>query len=241
MVPMVQNTVRALELLAREPVSGSREMARTLRIAPTSAYRILRTLQDCGWVERRDDGRYGPGNGLLRVARPLMGLAHGLARLQPQAEALGRLTGLTVVVSVREGDFAVAVDRTESARRVGVTVALGARLPIIESFAGPCLLADADETLLRRLVRASRTRNWLGQTEAEWRQRIEDVRRKGWCLDPGVFHERIAAISAAVRGPDGNVLAAISLLGLPGEFSLRAARRFRRPLLRAVQLAQEPG
>jgi len=235
---MVQHAVRTLELLAAEPVSGSRELARTLRIAPTSAYRILRTLQDCGWVERRDDSSYGPGNGLLRVARPLMGLAHGLARLRPQAEALGRLTGLTVVVSVREGDCAVAVDRVESARRAGVTVPLGARLPIIESFAGPCLLADAGQTALRRLVRESRPRNWQGQTEAEWRQRIADVRRKGWCLDPGVFHQRIAAISAAVRGPEGAVLAAISLLGLPGEFSLRAARRFRLPLLRAVQAAQ---
>jgi DNA-binding IclR family transcriptional regulator len=115
-----------------------------------------------------------------------------------------------------------------------------AHLPIIESFAGPCLLADAGQTLLRRLVRASRPRNWLGQTEAQWRQRIADVRRKGWCLDPGVFHQRIAAISAAVRGPQGDVLAAISLLGLPGEFSLRAAQRFRLPLLRAVQAAQAP-
>ena len=52
-----------------------------------------------------------------------------------------------------------------------------------------------------------------------------------------MFHERIAVVSAAVRDPEGKVVAAASLLGLPGEFTLCVGPRFHRPLLRAVRHA----
>ncbi|MEI8195246.1 MAG: helix-turn-helix domain-containing protein [Phycisphaerae bacterium] len=240
-VPMVQSTLRALELLARAPITGSRDLARALGIAPTSAYRILRTLEESGWVGRQDDGSYGPGTGLLRIAQPLMALAHGLSRLRAQVELLGQQTGLTAVVTVREGDYAVTVDQVIPARRAGVTVPLGDRVSIIESFAGPCLLADMGEAGLRRLVRTAKARCWRGQSETEWRERIAAARRRGWCVDPGVFHDRIAVISAVVRDNEGKAVAAVSLLGLPGEFGLRTARRFQRPLMRTVRLAQIAG
>lgn len=84
-----------LDLLARDGAQGLADLARTAFLPKPTAYRLLLTLVQAGWVYRRkNDGRYvamadGPGGESARLSGPRA------ARLAlPLLEALSERTGL---------------------------------------------------------------------------------------------------------------------------------------------------
>jgi IclR family acetate operon transcriptional repressor len=235
-VPILETAIAILQSIAEQPARSSRELARRLDVSPSSTYRILQTLQHAGWIDRSEEG-FRPGLHLLRVAAPLLSFAHNLQRIRPHVETLARHTGLTAVVTVREGPLAAVVDRADSLRPVSITIPPQTRTPIVESFAGPSLLADTPDDELEKIARNAGKQAFDVQSRAQWRARIRQAHREHSDLDPGIFHRRLAILSAPLRSSDQKIFAALSLLGLPGELTLRTAPRFRRPLLKTIKKA----
>ena len=102
----------ALSLLAL--VAGSdgsptaAALARTLDLSRTAVARLLTTLESHGLVRRTGAG-WGPGLGLLTLAD---GIEPGLRMLaRAELEQLAARFGETAVLSIRDGDDAVAVDQ----------------------------------------------------------------------------------------------------------------------------------
>lgn len=237
-IPILRQAIRLLETLAREPSDSTRQLARDLGIATTSCHRILHTFQQAQWVQRRDDGTYHLGLGLLAPLRQILQVQRFVEQLAPRTHALARETGLTVTVSLRDGADAVVVDAATPPRRFCLAVPAGMRLPVLVGAVGACLLSASPKRVVDRLAARMPPAFWRTHDPAAIAERIAHVRRAGFCLDPGDTHPEIAAIAAPLRSPVG-VVAAIALLGLPREFSPRAARRFRAPLLRVVQSCQQ--
>lgn len=102
----------ALSLLAllaagdEQPTAAS--LARRLDMSRTAVARMLTTLETHQLARRTDRG-WGPGLGLLALAAGIEPRLRGLAR--PELEDLANRFGETAVLTVREGDEAVAVDQ----------------------------------------------------------------------------------------------------------------------------------
>ena len=91
-VPRIQALSRAITILRaiENHPGGARtaELARATALAPATAGRLLITLADAGFVERRDDGGWVVGPELIRLvqrADPARGLAR---RVQPLLDEL---------------------------------------------------------------------------------------------------------------------------------------------------------
>ena len=155
-------------------------LARTLGVSRTAVARLLTTLESHGLVRRAGPG-WGPGLGLLALAA---GIEPQLrARARAELEALAARFGETAVLSVRDGDDAVAVDQVLGAGGVvRIHYHPGTRHPLTVAASGRALLDDGDTAADAAVV-----------SEGE--------------LEPGV-----RGVAAAVRGPDGRPVASIAVV-----------------------------
>ena len=105
-----------------------------------TALRLLRSLEDGGWVAREDDGqyrtgarvlalayRYLDGESLLRIASPHM------LRLREEAQE-------TVSLVARSGNLRVCVQEFPSTQPLKVTHGIGDLVPLVDSPASGLLL-----------------------------------------------------------------------------------------------------
>jgi len=190
--------IRILEVLADGPRSID-ELAQTLGVHRSIAYRLLRTLEDHRLVVRDAAGQAALGP---RMAALAAGVAHDL-----QAEALPELTavandlGLTAFLAVLDGDEVITLTSVEP-RHTGANVAQrpGTRHPVTMGAPGKAILAqmrDADMPELTAALRAE----------------IDAVRERGYALshDEVVPTLRSTAVPLPLRGKRPAALAVVHM------------------------------
>jgi IclR family acetate operon transcriptional repressor len=225
-VGSVARALALLDALAEGP-AGVNALARRIGVNPSSASRLLATLEAGGLVER------DPGGGPYRLGLHLVALADQvLARLdvrelaRPQLRALAEETGETATLSVADADQAVTVDFVPGAASVVSMARLGrpsighatAVGKVLLAFAGvqPAALEPYTE---RTIIDATVLARELAQ-----------VRGQGWAEAEGEREPDLNALAAPVFGRGG---ALVAILGLQGPAARLTAER-RRSVLPAL-------
>ena len=131
---------RALELLAavtEEAPLSLAAAARATELAPSTALRLLRSLEGAGLVARDDDARYRPGPRLIQLGaraftrEPLAELSRG-----PMEEVVAR-TGESVYLATHgPGDTALYIAIVEGTHSVRHTNWVGRTVPLAGSAVG---------------------------------------------------------------------------------------------------------
>jgi DNA-binding IclR family transcriptional regulator len=217
-VGSVARALALLDALAEGP-AGVNALARRIEVNPSSASRLLATLERGGLVEREPGGPYRLGLHLVALADRVLARLDVRDLARPQLRALVDQTGETATLSVPGGDEAVTVDFAAGESSV-VSMARVGRPSIGHATAvGKVLLAftAAEPGVLTALT--ERTITDPERLAAE----LESVRDRGWAEAEGEREPDLNALAAPVYGREG-ALAAI--LGLQGPAArLTAARR----------------
>jgi len=200
-VGVVDKVVRVLDALEPGPATLAELVARTGLARPT-AYRIAVALERRRFVERDGQGRFALGPRLGELAGrhrgdALEAAAVGvLARLRDQTNESAQLYR-------RVGDVRRCVAAAERASGLRDSVPVGADLPMTAGSAAQVLLAwEPPETVHDLAARARFTPAVL-----------TTVRRRGWAASVAERESGVASVSAPVFGPDGRVVAAVSVSG----------------------------
>jgi DNA-binding IclR family transcriptional regulator len=137
----VDVALRLLEQLAEaQGEATAASLARALGVSRTASARMLTTLEAHG-LARRTEAGWGPGLGLLALAVGVEPLLRDLARRE--LEQLAGRFGETAVLTVREGDEAVAVDQVVGgAGLVQIHYRAGTRHPLTVGASGRALLPE---------------------------------------------------------------------------------------------------
>lgn len=238
--PAVEKTLLLLHHLGQSGSGATQaELARELGITPSTCYRILQTLRKHDWVRKGADSRYDLSGGVLTAT---MKLHRQLARLEhcrPLLDELAAATGLTAKLSIRQGDRQVTILRAESPRPLSVSGKVGARFPLIEGSVGAALLSRTEETEVRELA-ANCPEDIAERGNPDLvLARIATIRRDGFCLNIGHTRWRIGAMSAPLVGADGQVAAALTLLGIDDDFAAGCIGPLATALLEAIRTCRE--
>jgi DNA-binding IclR family transcriptional regulator len=138
----VDAALTLLTLLAEqegEPTAAA--LARTLGMSRTAVARMLATLE-CHGLARRTEAGWRLGLGLLALASGIEPQLRALARTE--LEALATRFGETAVLTVRDGDEAVAVEQVVGgAGVVQIHYRTGTRHPVDVTASGRALLPGA--------------------------------------------------------------------------------------------------
>jgi IclR family acetate operon transcriptional repressor len=215
----VQSVVRSLDLLDAlgSESLGLVALAERTGLQPSTAYRLLGTLQRRGYVSRNlHTGQFRIGHRLLELAALATSASETLrATVRPHLEQLRDVTDETANLVVLDQLSIVYIDQVESPRAIRMFTSIGRRVPLHASAAGKAILAISSEALLNDRASAGLdrlTRNTLGSRQP-LEQDLATTRDRGFAVDNEEYELGVVCVAAVIIGPDGGPAGAISVSG----------------------------
>ncbi|MFM7346072.1 MAG: IclR family transcriptional regulator [Tagaea sp.] len=220
---------------------GLAEVARAAGLDNGTAFRMLNTLADLGYVERI------PGTKLFRLSLKCLDLGfNAIARTELRALARPVLRGLVgpsieaASVAVLDGAEAVYVERVQAGLvRLGIEVRVGSRVPIHSTAVGQAILAHLPrETQIEILEARPRERRTPATLVAldDLLAKLARIRKDGFALSDQENVNGLRVAAAAILDPDGVPVAAISVAALAFGGTLDAFERAaRKPVVAAAR------
>jgi DNA-binding IclR family transcriptional regulator len=226
-IPAIDRLMQVLGQLERHAEGLTiTELTDALHLPRTTVYRLMNSLHRYQMVHRDEAGRYCLGSRLLTLANEVAARAtdFDLAALaQPCLDRVAGEVGETVKLSVMDNQGVLVLAVAQGTREYALTVPAGQRVPPHVGAAGKLLLAHLPLARQQKLIRpplavyTSKTITDAGRLRNE----LARIRRVGWARDRGENAPSIHAFAAPVFGPDGTMIAALSMPFLAGTSSSR--------------------
>lgn len=230
-VGSVARAVALLDVLGASPGGlGVNELARRIAVNPSTASRLLATLEGGGLVERRAGGGYRLGLRLVALADGVLARLDVRELARPQLRGLVDDTGETATLSVPAGSEAVTVDFVPAESSVVSMARLGRPSVAHATAAGKVMLAFGGSSLsLDALDLTAFTGRTIVDPDALAAE-VRAVRERGWAEAVGEREPDLNGLAAPVYGRAGELAA---ILGLQGPAARLTASR-RRAVLPAL-------
>lgn len=181
---------------------------------PSTAFRILASLMEQGYVERDESGHYLLGARLLQLG------ARVHAHLDVRKEARRVMDWLrneideTVNLTQREGDEIIYVERATSNRIMRVEQVIGSHAPLHVTAVGKLMLAEGGEQGCRAYAERTGLPAYTDNTITDVDELVKistDYADSGYALDNEEAEPGVGCIGVLVRDSHGSVVAGISI------------------------------
>jgi IclR family transcriptional regulator, pca regulon regulatory protein len=241
----VQSLSRGLTVLqafnAERPSMTLADMARATGLTRATARRLLHTLVTLGYV--CTDGR------TFELTPRVLDLGFAYVSslqlpdiAQPFMEELSDRVHESVSASVLDGSQIVYVARVNTQRIMGISLAIGSRLPAAWTSMGRVMLAGLTDPqldeFLEHLVAAGPTMQSITDIDA-LRSEIRAVRVQGYALIDQELEVGIRSVAAPLRDRRGRTLAAINVGTHAARVTLKELRGIILPALLATATSIE--
>lgn len=217
-VRAVVRAVAILELLRDSDGAVSlNELARRSGMAKASVFRMLRSLEKTGMVERV------PGRNVYRLGVRCLALGQAyLEQTDLRSEAAFALERLrnefdeTVHLGVLDGEYRVVyLEKLETSQAVGVKMSrVGLSTASHCTSLGKALLAEQEGDPVAELEQRGALKRYTPNTITEpdaLQAELAETRRRGYSLDFEEHEPGVRCVAATVPGPGGEALAAVSV------------------------------
>ncbi|MGH8979921.1 MAG: IclR family transcriptional regulator [Acidimicrobiales bacterium] len=243
LVSSVDHALTLLASLRDHPSLAVRESAELLGVAPSTAHRLLATMQATGFVvQDPSTRRYGAGPVLLHVALASLQRIDVGRVARPHLSALAAETRETVSLAVGEGAVVRFIDSVEGSEIVRVSTRTGVVVPAHSTAAGKVFLAGIGKDDLLRLYPSTRLQRRTSRTvvsRSKLVKELEQVRRSGYATSYAESAEGLAAVAVGIRDVRGRVIAALAV-SLPLErLDERRADRIAAVMTRRARRVEE--
>jgi DNA-binding IclR family transcriptional regulator len=217
--PGSERTLAILEVLSKASDVGMTisEIARALDLPHNSTCRIVDTLQEHGYVRRREeDRRFFLTRKLLDLARPQIGdRSIAACAFEPLCK-LRDQTGETAQLLVRSRNKSVVIDQVASRQPVKVLGEIGFHVPMYSCAPGKAILATLPESELNAFFRDVTLKRFTPTTLATreaLEQDLAETRRRGYALDRAEGMEGIHCVGAVIVDQNNYPLAGVTVIG----------------------------
>lgn len=237
----LQKGLDVLEALAddREPLTLT-ALAQRLRAAQPVVFRILRTLEERGYVEQDEASkRWRPGFRAWEIGCRAINRTGVVEASRPALKWLTEFTEETSYLAVVRGTDTVYLDVVEGLEPLRVYAEPGFRVPLYLTASGKAILAHHAGHLVDEVVRAGMKK--LTPTTitrgAALRVRLEEIRKTGVSVNRGERRPDISAVAAPVFDRAGDCVAAIGVSGPSQRFTGERLDRVSETVRKAAQEA----
>ncbi len=212
--PAVDNAVKLIEKLAdeKEPV-GVSELSRKLGINKNMIFRILNSLEQCGWVHSSNhpDKKYQLSLRLFKVASKALGTMSLSNVATPFVYDLWKKTGECTYLAIKSDDKITYIQHLDSIGNVRVAGTVGGTYDLYCSAPGKIILAHSDDEFVLKYVSRKfkkNTENTL-TTKKELLAEIEKVKVQGFATDNEEFGKGILCVSAPIFDYTNSLVGAV--------------------------------
>jgi IclR family transcriptional regulator, acetate operon repressor len=216
-VQALDRSLALLGALARSEKLTLTELSLRMGMPPSSAHRLLMTLQKHGFVEF-DEASQGWMIGIeaFRIGSAFAQRTNLVEAGREVMRALMEETGETANLAIPDGGDVVFISQVETQNPIRAFFPPGTRVPMHASGIGKALLAS----LTRREVEAILTRKGLREFTPKTLTspdaliaELEAIRRRGWSLDDEEHNSGMRCVAAPIYNAYGEAAAGISVSG----------------------------
>lgn len=212
---------------------GVNELARRIGVNPSTASRLLATLEQAGIVERASGGPYRLGLRLLALSDRVLAQLDVREQARPWLSWLVEQTGETATLSVPGGAEAITVDFVPSSSTVVSMARVGRPSVPHATAAGKVMLAFGPSHEVQGQELTAYTERTITDPAALERE-LEQVREEGIAEAVGEREPDLSALAAPVLARGGGLVAIVGLQGPRARLPAAKLRALREPLRRAA-------
>ena len=226
-VPNLDRALSMLELLSGSPEGMSqKEVASALNIPGNSVFRISRTLEERGYLEREDSSKR------LRLTQKLLRLScrSACGERSVTEAALDVMRGLredtmeTVLLGTLSGAEGIVIEQISGKHPFRFVVDVGVRFSLHTAAPGKAMLAAlpvAESEALISQMAFTRFNARTITTPAEYREELRRTREAGFGVDAGEEREGAHCIGASILNGQGSPVASIWVTGPSSRLPIR--------------------
>jgi DNA-binding IclR family transcriptional regulator len=214
-IQVIDRLAQLLDAIAitTEPVS-LKTLSSATGLHPSTAFRILASLAEHGFVERNPAGHYRLGVRLLQLGSRVQGSLDLRREARPIMEWLRNEIGETVNLIMREGDYVVYLERAAPSRMMRVEQAIGGHAPLHVTAVGKLFLAEGGAEACLEYAERTRlpacTPHSITDAASLWRA-AKSALQQGYALDNQEAELGVGCIGVGVRDSSGGIVAGISV------------------------------
>jgi IclR family KDG regulon transcriptional repressor len=216
-VPAVHRSLDILErLVGEERGLTVTEVSRAFDIPKSSAFGILRTLKDRGYVERKGDDRYGLTLKLFGLGSALIASLDLRKQLYPLLKELTERSGITGHIAVLDNGYAVYVEKAEVLGAIRLTTNVGKRMHVHSTAIGKALIANLSENEIGQIIAERGLPRLTARTITDpddLKLELARVRSLGYAVSGEENEVGVRAVAAPIFNHDGRTAAAVNLGG----------------------------
>ena len=198
---------------------GVTQVARDLKINPSTCFNLLRTLVHEGLVVFNPDTKtYQIGLGLVEIAHSALNSASLVRMIQPLLDQISTEYQVTVTLwqKVRD-DRVMLIAITESGAVISIHMNIGQRLPCFVGALGRCFAAFSGLPKKQLKAAYSGIRIENPAPFEEWYESLTEVRNNYCAIDEGNFSRGFTTVSAPVFDIEGQPEMTISAVGISAQ------------------------
>lgn len=191
------------------------EISRILDLPSSTAYRLLQTLLEYGYVRQEKSSRkYSAGLKIFELSQSMIGRMQFTDVVREPLRNLANTTQETVHLAVLDHYDVIYLRKHESAPPTALYSRVGRRAPAYCTAVGKVLLAYLPEselpTFLQTIELGRFTKNTITD-KAALKVELAKIREQGYAIDNMEHEDGIYCIACPIRGHTGEVIAAISV------------------------------
>ena len=209
--------LKILDIIHEYGKIGVTELSKLLGVNKSSAYRLLITLEEFGYVEQiAENGKYTLGLKLCKFRERVLDNYDIRIISRPFLETLSKITGEASGLSVRQGDKAVLIDCCNSTHHLGVNLNVGDVEEFHCTAHGKALLYSFPEEEQLRLLNGSQLKKITPYTLTDVNDILEDIkinRERKYALDNEETTIGMRCIATNIYDFNGNAVASIGISG----------------------------
>lgn len=207
-----------LDLFSRErPVWQPDEINEALGYTRATGYRYVKDLVEAGFLQKVSAGRYALGGRIIELDYQLRQSDPVLLAAMPVMASLAAATGFDAVLSVLfGGPQVIDIHRASVQQSLKLTYGRGRPRPLFQSGAPKVLLSGLARAPLVRLYEAQAAEiaaRGMGTSWPEFRAYLSGVRKHAFYRSVGELEPGIGAAVVPVFNADGDMVAALALVG----------------------------
>jgi DNA-binding IclR family transcriptional regulator len=239
-VGVIGKVLRILELLDQTPAGLQlKDVAAKTGINKSTVHRFVSHLEAEAYLFRDAAGTYMLGPKLVRLGSGVNFQATLTNICHPTLEKLREITDETVNLAVLDGASVLYVDVLESFHTFRLVSQVGMRRALYCTSLGKAILANMDDERKQQEIVASiefdpDTVRTFGSV-ARLKKDLVQTRTQGFSLDDEEAVVGARCIGAAIYGPDGKVLGAISVSGPVSRVSKERLPFFSAEIIKAAR------
>lgn len=222
-VPALFRGLKLLEKIAEHPEGAPFSLLVQETGLPTaSVYRMVETLEKCGYVKYSVDRRYRISRKLLKLGSLSYGEHSLVERAMPFLRKARDLSGETVLLGVLNGQEGIVLACVDSPQAVKVSIQVGHHFPLHTAAPAKAILAmlpeDERSAILKSIVYTRFTAATITNEKA-FRLELAAVKKNGFAFDRGEELDDLRCIAAPILNEENYPVAAIWCSGPASRFN----------------------